>query len=305
MRIVFFGSDDFSNSILLELIDSGFKPILVLTAPDKPKGRGKKLLPTDVKKTALDNDIKVLTPEKITSEVVKKIGSLNPDIFVTISYGLFLPTKLLKLVEYPLNIHPSLLPKYRGASPIRSVLLNGDFETGVSIMKMIRKMDAGDIFLQKKLPVEKKDDYLSLKPRLIELAKTMIIELLDSIASGKVIKSFPQEGEPVYCSKFTKSDLKIDWNNSATRIINKIRAFSDMGVFTFLNGQRVKIYSAEMTDKNLPVSKIKIEKKSILVGTSDKAIKILKLQFPGKKPMRAIDAVNGGKFRDVETFDNG
>ncbi len=304
MNIVFFGSDDFANSILNTLLEGGYSPILVLTAPDKPRGRGKKTLPTEVKRNSLNNNIRVITPYKISKSIVDEIRELSPSIFITISYGLFLPMSLLKLVEYPLNIHPSLLPRYRGASPIRSALLNGDKKTGVTIMKMIKQMDAGDIYMQRSIDIGD-DDYISLKQRLIQLSQTMILKTLSSIKNGIPLSLRPQGGEPTFCYKFNKEDLKINWNVDQSKLYNRMRAFSDVGLFTFLNGQRIKIFSFDRSDKVLRPGYIEISSKKLFVGTANKALEILKLQFPGKKPIMAKDAINGGKFNNAEKFSDG
>jgi len=246
-RIIFIGTPDFGAIILETLCEDELKPILVVTAPDKPVGRGQILTPPPVKITAQKYKIPVLQPEKISSPtknlVEEKIANLKPDLIVVAAYGQILPKEILEIPKFGcLNVHPSLLPKYRGASPIHAAILNEDKKTGVTIILMDEKMDHGPILSQRATMIEEAETAKSLHDKLANLGARLLLETIPKWQRG-LIKPYPQDEKKVTFSKIiTKEDGKINWEKTAEELEREIRAFSDWpGSFTFWKQRGIKM----------------------------------------------------------------
>jgi methionyl-tRNA formyltransferase len=302
--IIFFGTDFFSVSILSTLIENNKNILAVVTKPDKIGGRDKKMLPPPVKKFLLENkiDLPLFQPEKAsTHEFAQILKSYNPDLFVVVSYGEIISSELLSIPKLmPINIHPSFLPKYRGASPLRSALLNGDKEIGIAIIEMVKAMDAGDILALKELKVLPNENHSSLETRVFMKAGELVLKCLESFEKNTINKT-PQIGEVTFTKKITNDLLKIDWTQGVDQIINKIRAFGEApGAYCqVMIGDkllRLKILEAEKKSnkgsnqiKTLSFSKDFGWEISLLDGE----ISILKVQLENKKIANIKEFING------------
>lgn len=237
MKVLFLGSPAFSVEILKEIMASKHQIVGVVTQPDRPSGRGHKLTPTAVKTFAQEKGIKVFDFEKVCNHI-EEIKKIEFDISVTASFGQILRDNFLELAPC-INVHPSLLPKYRGATPIQSAILNGDKETGVTIMKVVRAVDAGDILAQEKIEIADDEDFSSLEKRLTKLGGEMIVKVLDNYSG---IKAKTQDEEKAtFCKKISKEDLLLDLNESAKNLVNKVRALAVNGTYILINGEKFKI----------------------------------------------------------------
>jgi len=258
MRFIFFGSSEFAKIILNKLLDFGMKPVLVVTTPSKPKGRKKILSPTPVYNLAEENNIPVLTPEKLEDEeFISSFKNYNPDLVILTAYGKIIPLKLLSIPKKGiLNLHPSLLPSWRGATPIQSTILAGDNETGVTLFLMDEEIDHGPIIQDTRYKIrDAKITYEELSKELAILGANLIIKTVQHWFEGK-IKSIPQNHSSAsYCHKILPEDEKINWKKSAIEIDRKVRALNPKpGVFTTADGIIIKImkgYSADDLGHNL------------------------------------------------------
>ena len=298
MRIVFIGSSELAIPSLEKIINSSNHFLVgIISQPDRPAGRKRKLTPTALKSHALSKDLEVFTPESISSEeCYNYVKKLNFDIFVVVGYGQFIPNKIIKLAEYKaINLHPSLLPKYRGASPVQYSLLNGDDLTGVSIIYVIDKMDAGDIILQKEIKIDHEDDFLSLHDKLASAGSSILIDALNKIESNSSKIIIQDNDIASYTKKIIKEDGIINWQNSAEDIYNKIRAFNFWpGCYSFLpNGEKITILKASINSlEGIPGT---ILDERFTVATGFKSISILELQQAGKRKMDINSFLNGNK----------
>ncbi len=301
MRVVFWGTPDFAAESLKALLNSKHQVVAVVTQPDKPKGRGKKLTPPPVKVVAQEHGIKVLQPEKVKNnkQLLEELKQLNPDIFVVVAYGKILPEEIISLPKYrTINVHASLLPEYRGAAPIHRAIMEGKEKTGVCIMEITKELDAGDIYQCKETQIKENDDIVSLHDRLAEMGAELLIEVLDKIEKGEIEKK-PQEHEKAtYAKPITKEEGKIDWEKSAVEIFNQIRALKVWPkAFTTFRDKEIKILDAEVVDTtstNTIGEIVDIDKeKGFVVQTGKGKLLIKKVQFPNSKPISAADAVRG------------
>lgn len=309
-KIVFMGTPDFGAQVLEELIKNNFNVVGVFSQPDRPKGRGKKLQSTPVKEVALKYNVPVFQPKSVNKgEGFDFLKELNPDIIITAAFGKILKTNVLKLpTKGCWNVHASLLPKYRGAAPIQRVIENGEKETGISIFKMVEALDAGDIAIQKSVPIEINDNYGVVYEKLLSLAKETVLEFLNSF--DHLTLKLQNEEEASYAEKITKEDLIVDFNNDAIKVHNKIRAYDPYpGVRSVYEKEEVKIFGSEFSANLLTIENkegsgtiIGIEKDGILVKCKNGAVKIKEIQFPGKKRISTIDAINGKKLKLLGHF---
>jgi len=309
MKIIFFGSDEFGIPSLNEL-KKNFDLLAVVTAPDKPKGRGLKLLPTPVKKWAEENGIPVFTPEIFDDDFISRLKSFNPDLIVLISYGKKLPPEIIEIPELcSINIHPSLLPKYRGAAPIEWALINGEKETGITVIKMSEKIDTGEIILQKKFPVFSDDDAISLKRRLSNASGEILIDAIEKIKKGE--KGRKQEGELSYARKLKKEDGKIIWKKKAIEVYNLIRGVVAWPTaFTYIETEKgkklIKIFKSEIGKESGKFGKvgeiIEIGNDFIEVACGEGTIKIKEIQIEGKKRMETSEFLRGHKIKPHSFF---
>jgi methionyl-tRNA formyltransferase len=315
LKILFFGSSDFSVPFLREFKNSKHIISLVITGIDKIRGRGKKSLPNPVKEAAVNSGYNFLEIESFSGKIIGAILKFNFDCIVLISFGKILPKQLLNsLPGSCINVHPSLLPKYRGPSPIISTLLNGDKKTGISIIKMTEKVDEGDIFLQSEFAVSDDDNKDLLEEKLIKIGVPLLFSVLDLIEDGK-IETFPQNNKlAMYTNLFHKDDLKINWNLNAEKIINKVRAFSTSpGSYTNWRGKNIKIIKAKKIENlnykifpgNTNGEIISASKKDGLLVRCNKKeiIKIELLKPQDKNIMYAVDFINGYPVKIGDIFE--
>ncbi len=317
MKILFFGSSDFSVPFLKEIYESKHSISLVITGIDKRKGRGKKFLPNPVKKWAIESVIDFFQIKTLDFKFINYLKDKDFNCVVVVSFGMIIPKDLLKLCyNRCINVHPSLLPKYRGPSPITSPILNGDNKTGISIIRMTEKVDEGDIYIQDEFIINSSDNKDMVEKKLIKIGCPLLISVLDLIEE-KGMEPVPQDNKnATYTNLIDKKDLNLDWNNSAINIVNKIRAFSSKpGSFSTLNGKRIKILKASFcNDKEIKYfsksnggngTVISADKKSgILIRCNkNEIIRIECLKPSGKNEMSFLDFLNGYKIKVGERFE--
>jgi len=322
LKILFFGSSEISVPFLEEIYKSRHSITSVVTITDKLAGRGRRNTPNIVKKRAIELGIDFIQIEKFDHSFFDKFAELEFDGVVIVSFGKILPGKIFKLTTARwLNVHPSLLPRYRGPTPIISALLNGDRVSGVSIIEVVPEVDAGGIYAQVKFGVEEDDNRDSLEQKSIKFGKSLLMTVLDLIENEN-LNSYPQDEESViYSHKITKEDLKINWDSSAAEIVNKIRAFSSKpGAYCLWKGLRIKILKASVpggTASNAYLDKLKFDEneKNGLVVEADKKtgilikcnknemVKIEKLQPQGRKVISSADFINGYRLEAGENFE--
>ncbi len=294
MRVVFLGTPRFAVPTLEMLIEN-HSVLLVVTQPDKPVGRKKILTPSPIKEVALKHGIEVFQPLKLRKNY-QKILDLKPDVLITAAYGQMLPKGLIEPIR-SLNVHGSLLPKYRGGAPIQYSLFNGDKETGISIMYMEYKMDSGDVIKQEKLPILSSDNYETLTDKLSLIGARLLKSVLEDI-SNDIFERFPQnEDEVTFAYTIKYRDEAVNFEMSSKDLINKVRGlYSEPGAHFEFKGQKVKVYQIKKSDiivENAIPGQIISTKKKFLVKTKDDVVEIIELQVPGKKRMLAKVFLNG------------
>ena len=300
-RIVFMGTPEFAVPVLNELIKN-YNVVLVVSQPDREKDRKGNLLMTPTKKLAIDYNIDVYQPTKIKEEY-EKILNYKPDIIITCAYGQILPNEILNYPKYGcINVHGSLLPKYRGGAPIHHAIINGEKETGITIMYMDSKMDSGDIIYQSKIEIGDNDNLDKIYKEMSFFGARTLLEILPQIFEGTNSRIKQDETLVSFGLNITKEEEKIDFNQSSLRIHNKIRGLSSIpGAYALINDKRMKIYESKLTDipsKNVPGTIVKIDKNGILVSTNDKDIIITDIKLEGKKRCLVKDFINGINVSD-------
>ncbi len=307
MNILFIGTSEFAVIPLKQLVENRFNIKAVITQPDKIGGRGKKIIQSPVKTAALENNLNIFQPDSINCNEVKSlIKNENIDLGIVISYGQIIKPEIFNLPKYKIiNIHPSLLPKYRGPSPIQSCLLNGDKKTGVSIIEISEKTDAGDILSQQGTDISMEDDYFSLHEKLSNIGAEILINVIKNIDTLK--RKIQDENSATYCRLISKEDAFILWKKPAVEIHNQIRALVKWPVaYTNFQGKILKIYKSKIIyDKyhEKPGTIIRLSKKSFGVVCGDgQLIEILKLQLQGKKILDTSTFLNGINLKTGETL---
>ncbi len=302
MKIVFMGSSDFSIPSLKELISAGHEILALVCQPDKPNGRGNKIEFSNIKKFALEKNIKVLQYQKIRFEGVEELKALNPDLIVVVSYGQILSDEIIDIGKYGcINVHASLLPKYRGASPIISAIMNGEEKTGVTIMRVSREVDAGNMIAREETQIFKNETGGELSNRLAEIGAKLLVKVVEQIESGNFSEEVQNADEATFTKMIKKEDLELDFSMSATEIYNKVRALCPAPVAYMLKGNdKIKIYETELVEcnENIPSGEIISADRinGIVIKCGKDAIKILKLQAPGGKVLDYKNYLNGKKF---------
>lgn len=292
------GTPDFSVPVLNALIEN-FNVIAVVTQPDKKVGRKQVLTPSPVKKVALANKLEVLQPDKVrgNAEFIRRLKKLSPDLIVVAAYGLILPKEILDIPKYKvINVHASLLPKYRGASPIQAAILNGDKETGITIMLVNEEMDEGPMLAQKTITINDNDNFGSLYNKLSVLGANLLLETLPKYLSGQILSIPQDDSKATYFPKITKEMGKIDWHKSASEIERQIRAFTPWpGSFTLWNNKVLKIHKVKYNNNNYNYNIGEMFKlnEGIGIKCGQGALEILELQLEGKKPMTDKEFLNG------------
>ncbi|WP_020588117.1 methionyl-tRNA formyltransferase [Desulfobacter curvatus] len=304
-RIVFMGTPEFSVPALKTLAkEPGFDVLLAVTQPDRPKGRGKKLSPSAVKQAALNLGIDVYQPEKInTPEGIERLSGLEPDYFVVVAFGQILSRQVLDIPKtYPINIHASLLPKYRGAAPIQAAVLNMDEQTGVTTMVMAEKMDAGDILLMETTPVYSEDTASTLHDRLSQMGADLIIKTIHGIEQSKITPVPQDHSNATYVSMLKKSDGRINWDKSAKAICAHINAMTPWpGAFTELCGKRLKIFKAVVSSTptqthTLPGTVLSCNDQGLFVAANDGVVQVLELMGSSGKRLDVAAFLCGNKI---------
>ncbi|WP_054635277.1 methionyl-tRNA formyltransferase [Thalassobacillus sp. C254] len=300
MKILFMGTPDFSVPVLQRILEEGHEVVGVVTQPDRPKGRKKTLTPPPVKVEAEKHDLPVFQPEKIREkDQLSPILETNPEIVVTAAYGQLLPNELLDAPSYGcINVHASLLPKYRGGAPIHQAIIDGEKESGISIMYMVEKLDAGDVLSQVRVPIDEKDTVGTLHDKLSEAGADLLSDTLIKIKEGTIQAEPQNENKVTFASNIQRGQELLDWNKTGEELYNQIRGMNPWPVaYTVYNEKPVKIWWAEKTaspKKGKPGEVLSIEENGIIVGTGDDtAIKIKELQPSGKKRLKASDYLRG------------
>lgn len=296
MNIIFMGTPDFSVPALEKLYEK-HSIDLVITQPDKRKGRGKKMLPTPVKSKALDLGLDVFQPEKINSiESIEKIKKLEPDVIVVVAYGQILKEEILNLPKYGcINIHASLLPKYRGAAPINWAIINGEKETGITTMLMEKGLDTGDMLLKRNINIDEDMKAGELHDKLMNIGADLIIETLEKIDD---LKPMPQDDDlSSYASMMDKTFGEIDWNDTKEKIKNLVRGTNPFpSSYSYYEGTRFKIYDVDIAEKDYSGENgeiIDVNNEGIIVKVNNGIVIIKEIQFPGKKKMKVADFLKG------------
>ena len=301
LNIIFAGTPDFAAKHLKALIDSNHNVIAVFSQPDRPAGRGNKLTASPVKQLAIENNLPIYQPTTLkTVENQHVIANLNADIMIVVAYGLILPQAVLDMPKLGcLNVHGSLLPKWRGAAPIQRACWAGDSETGITIMQMDAGLDTGDMLYKLACPIESSDTSATLYEKLAKLGPQALLETLTQINQGKIKPEKQQQSQATYAEKLSKQEAKLDWNLSAIQLERCVRAFNPWPVSYFeVNGEPIKVWQAQVmaTQHNQPVGTIlQADKKGICIATSDGSLNMTILQPAGKKPMSAQDLLNSRK----------
>jgi len=295
LKIVFMGTPDFAVPILRGLIDN-YNVLLVVSQPDREKDRKGNVLPTPIKKLATDNNILVFSPNKI-KEDYQKILDVKPDLIVTCAYGQIIPDEVINYPKYGcINVHGSLLPKLRGGAPIHWAIINGDKKTGITIMHMTSKMDAGDIISQREVEIKEDDNLDSLYEKMSYIGRDLLLETIPKIVDGTANRKKQNENEVTFGFNIKKEEEKIDFNNSAVSINNLVRGLSsNPGAYCFLDNKRLKIYKTIVLDKNssfLPGTIEDIDD-GLIVSTKDKLLKIIDIKIEGKNRCKVKDYLNG------------
>jgi len=297
MRIVFMGTPDFAVPTLKALVENGYEVVGVFTQPDRPKGRGNKVVFSPVKEYALTKNIPVFQPERIRRDGVEDLKALKPDLCVTAAFGQILSQEILDIPTHgTFNVHASLLPKHRGSAPIAWAIMQGDKEAGVTTMVTFRGIDNGDMLLKAATPIQTGETTAELTERLSHIGADLLIETLRRLEAGTLVRTPQNEDEMTYDPMLTKEMGIIDWSMTAQEIVNRIHGLNPWpGCSTTIPGGRLKILRAATTvGKGAPGEIIMADAKAGLVIAAGKGgVSVLQLQAPGGKPMNAKDYLRG------------
>ena len=315
MKVIFMGTPDFSVGTLNALVEAGHEVVLVVTQPDKPKGRGGRMQATPVKEAAALHGIPVFQPKRIrTQDSIEELKKYNADIMVVIAFGQILPKEILEMTPYGcVNVHASLLPKYRGAAPIQWAVINGEKVSGVTTMQMDEGLDTGDMLLKTEVMLDEKETGESLHDKLAAAGATLCVKTLRALEEGKITPQKQGESSTEYAKMLDKSLGSIDWNNSAVSIERLIRGLNSWpGAYTEWNGRVMKIWGADVyvkaaisdSKERLPGTIAQIEKDGFYVQTGEGLLKVTELQIPGKKKMEAAAFLRGYQIQENDVLKN-
>jgi methionyl-tRNA formyltransferase len=296
-RILFAGTPAFALASLDALCEAGLVPLAVYTQPDRPAGRGKKMRPGPVKEYALSRNIAVRQPASLSDgDTVSEIAGFGADVMIVAAYGLLLPQAVLDLPEHGcLNVHASLLPRWRGAAPIQAAILAGDAETGVSLMQITAELDAGPVFMQQSVRIRDEDNAGELHDRLAFLGGQMLCRHLSEILDGELEAKPQDESLATYAGKIRRSNAAMQWSKTAIELSRQVRAYNPVpGAYFSCNGEQVKCWSADLADgrKAAPGSVIAAGRDGIEIACGDGVLRMLELQRPGRRK------VSAGEFAD-------
>lgn len=297
MRIVFAGTPEFAAVHLQALLDAGKQIVAVYTQPDRPAGRGQKLVASPVKQLALQHDIPVFQPQSLrTEEAQAEFAQLQPDLMVVVAYGLILPQAVLDIPRLGcINSHASLLPRWRGAAPIQRAIEAGDAQTGVTVMQMEAGLDTGPMLLKVVTDIEPTDTGATLHDRLAQLGSSAVVEAVDKLAAGELTGEAQQDDLATYAHKLSKDCSLIDWSQSADAIARAVRAFSPWPVsHTLHQGLSIKVHEAEVVSaQGQPGTILSVERDGVLVACAKNALLIKRMQLPNARAMNVADILNG------------
>ena len=326
MKIIFMGTPDFARDSLKAIYEKGHEILSVITVPDRPKGRGMKLIYSEVKEYALEKGLKLLQPDKLrgNEEIIKQIKKANPDIICVVAYGRILPKEILEIAKYGcVNVHPSLLPKYRGSAPIQWAILNGDEKTGVTTMYLDEEMDAGDIILKEEVKIDENETSGELWDRLSKIGAELLVKTLEQIEDGTAPR-IKQGKNFTIAPMLEKSQAKIDWENkTAKEIKNLVRGLNPiMGAYSTLNGKKIKLWKVDVVSTDEFINKYQefkdyeyrfssietgtilyVDKKEgIYIMAKDEILLVLELQGENAKRMTAPEFLRGNKIEVIDRF---
>jgi methionyl-tRNA formyltransferase len=309
VRVVFWGTPEFATPPLAALLGEGFDVVGVVTQPDRPQGRSRStLVAPPVKALAMREHVPVLQPERPRGdEFLAELRALEPDVSVVVAYGHILPREVIDLPRLgTLNIHASLLPRWRGAAPIQAALLAGDVETGVSIMRMVPKLDAGPVLLRSRLPILDDETYGELQLRLSEQGALALIEALALLDLGGAVEMPQDESRVTFAPKIERDDARLDWSRPAAEVARRIRAFDPKpGAFTTLGAAELKCFGARLEPGDPsaePGAIVDVSGAGMLVACDDAAVRIADVQQSGKRRMHAAEWMRGSGVREGETL---
>ncbi len=309
MNIVFMGTPEFSLPTLKTLHHSSHSILAVITQPDKPKGRGQKLLVSPIKQYALDSDLPILQPKTVNDpEFIESLKQNRPDAIIVVAFGQILSETFLKIPkQFCINLHSSLLPKYRGAAPIHRAILNGDTKSGVTTMIMDKGMDTGDILLMQETPIHETDTAQTLHDTLSERGGTLVLETLKRLEENTLLPVPQDHSQATYAAKLKKEEGLVHWEQSATTLSNQVRGLTPWpGTYTLLNKKRLRILKVQVsegTPDDKPGEVARVTDVGIEVGTGQGRLLITELQPEGKKSMSAKSFLAGYKIERGTLFD--
>ena len=297
LRVVFAGTPDFAAMSLQAILESQHQVIQVLTQPDRPQGRGKKVVFSDTKQLALDNNIPVWQPQSLRNpEAVEQLKALQPDVLVVVAYGLIIPPEVLAVPKYGcLNVHGSLLPRWRGAAPIHRAIQAGDEETGATIMLMDEGLDTGPMLYKVSTPITEEDTGGSLYQRVAEQGAEALVKVLDNLEHYIAHQETQEDSQATYAHKLTKAEGALDWQKSAQELARQVRAFNPWPVaWAQLATQTLRVWEATIgAGQGTPSEILSVSDKGIEVACAQGSLFITELQMPGKKRLTAQEVLNG------------
>jgi methionyl-tRNA formyltransferase len=293
-RIIFAGTPEFAVASLRALVESGITPIAVLTQPDRPAGRGKRLTASPVKRFAEDHGIPVLQPKTLRDdEVAAKLAALEPDLMIVAAYGLILPQNILDIpLRGCVNVHASLLPRWRGAAPIQAAMLAGDTETGVCLMSMTAGLDCGPVFVCESTAIGEQESAGDLHDRLAAAGGALLAKHLRGILDGALEATEQDEDRATYAAKIKNSDAALDWQRPAVELARAVRAYNPVpGAWFMLGDERIKCWAAEAgaSVEDAPGTIVEAGSDGVTVACGDGVLRMLRLQRPGKRPVTAAE----------------
>jgi methionyl-tRNA formyltransferase len=309
MNIIFMGTPEFALPTLKSLHQSSHSILAVITQPDRPKGRGQKLLVSPIKQYALDSDLPILQPKTVNDpEFIESLKQNRPDVIIVVAFGQILSATFLKIpTQFCINLHSSLLPKYRGAAPIHRAILNGETKSGVTTMIMDKGMDTGDILLMQETPIHKTDTAQTLHDTLSEIGGALVLETLKRLIENTLLPTQQDHSQGTYAAKLKKEEGLIHWDQSATILSNKVRGLTPWpGTYTLLNKKRLRILKVQVSEgspDDTPGKVARVTDVGIEVGTGQGRLIITELQPEGKKSMPTKSFLAGHKVERGTLFD--
>lgn len=306
-RIVFAGTPEFALASLTALVDAGLRPVAVYTQPDRPAGRGKRVTASPVKEYAVDNGIPVMQPQSLRdAAAADELRQLQPDVLIVAAYGLILPQAVLDIPTTCLNVHASVLPRWRGAAPIQAAILAGDETTGISLMQMTAGLDCGPVYCDAQLTIESSETAGHLHDRLASLGGQLLVDNLMAILDGEMDATEQDESLTTYAGKIRTQDARLDWTLSARQLQRMVRAYNPVpGAFFYVRDIRVKCWQAEVLDDvdATPGAVLQYDEDGVVIACGTDALRLAILQFPGKRRAPAREFVAQLDMRGMQLGD--